>query len=318
MRIIVNSDILRTDRPLSTGLPTHLKEFFRHAGASAARIVVPRVVALEDERHQASLIKGLEDRIGAAAELLRAHGVVVPDFEPSSVVKQVSVIDAIRELGVGVELVDATLEDFRDAEARAARHSPPADPATKSDEMRDLVIWATAIRLARTHGAALLLSRDHVHSGPSGEAEAASAGLLRAKNHDEAAEVLGQKTPAGQLARQVLAVAWPALRDAGLPLPQEVGVQRLSALQFSTDNAGHASGSLGVVVKSDGVTLAGNFELKQSGEGSVSILGSQITLDGAPWKDGTVSLSVEGTLPVVTTPIEKRLVALRGTIRIGA
>jgi hypothetical protein len=317
VRVIVNSDILHTDRPLSTGLPTHLKEFFRHAGASAARIVVPRVALLEVEHHQESLVKGLEDRLVASADLLRAHAVGVAEFTPSAVVRRIGIVDAIRELNVAVDVEDATLDDYRDAESRAARHAPPADPATTSDEMRDLVIWATALRLARTFGGALLLSRDHVHSGPSGEAEANDAGLIRAKNHDVAAEVLGQNTPAGQLARNVLAVAWPALIQAGLPLPAEVKVQRLTALQFSADAAGHASGSLGVLVKSPSGTLSGHFELRQVGEGSVSIVGSRLAVDGVSWNQGTVDLHVAGQMPVVTTPIEKRLVALRGAIRIG-
>lgn len=318
MRVIVNSDILRTDRPLSLGLPTHLKDFFRHAGASAARVVLPRVVLHEVEHHQESLVRGLEDKLSTAAELLRAHDVGVAEFTPSEVVKQVSVVDAIRELGVSVDVEDATLEDYRDAETRAARHSPPMDPATDSDEMRDLVIWATALRIARADGVALLLSRDHVHSGPRGESEASSVGLLRAGNHDVAAEVLGQKTPAGQLARQVLAVAWPALRKAGLPLPKEVQVQRLTSLQFSADAEGHASGSLGLLVRSEAGTLTGRIDLSQTSDASVSIVGSHLALNGKSWESGTLSLSVDGQLPVVAEPIEKRLVALRGTIRIGS
>ena len=57
--------------------------------------------------------------------------------------------------------------------------------------MRDLIIWTIALRLAKTGGGAILISRDEVHAHQRGSVEADAAKLHRAKTCDEALDLLG-------------------------------------------------------------------------------------------------------------------------------
>jgi hypothetical protein len=50
----------------------------------------------------------------------------------------------LRATGVQLEVENPKLEDYRNAERRACLHLSPQPPETKSDEMRDLVIWEVA------------------------------------------------------------------------------------------------------------------------------------------------------------------------------
>lgn len=65
MRIILNSDVLHTKRPLATGLPDHLDRFCRDAATAGAVLVLPRTTLLEIERHQ----QQLASRTGFWAEI---------------------------------------------------------------------------------------------------------------------------------------------------------------------------------------------------------------------------------------------------------
>jgi hypothetical protein len=75
----------------------------------------------------------------------------------------------LRATGVQLEVENPKLEDYRNAERRACLHLSPQPPETKSDEMRDLVIWEVALRVAKRDGKAILVSRDHVHSDERGD-----------------------------------------------------------------------------------------------------------------------------------------------------
>jgi hypothetical protein len=90
----------------------------------------------------------------------------------------------LRATGVQLEVENPKLEDYRNAERRACLHLSPQPPETKSDEMRDLVIWKVALRVAKRDGKAILVSRDHVHSDERGEA-AEACGLLRVQSLDD-------------------------------------------------------------------------------------------------------------------------------------
>ena len=266
MRIILNSDVLYTNRrPLAQGLPEYMRRFCEDVAAVGAQLTLPRTVTLEVERHQDQLRDDAVNSLASARDLLRERNVDVPEFDPRELVADVDIATALRGTGAAVETCDPTLGDYREAERRACLHLPPQPPDTQTDEMRDLVIWAFALRIAKRDGSAMLVSRDSLHSDSRGRDEAEATRLYRAKNFAEASEILGRETPAGKLARQVLATVWGAARAAGLPLPSEVLVTRFTDLQFTVDEAGHSGGNLGIVVCSgEGPEFSARIRVRQA------------------------------------------------------
>lgn len=74
----------------------------------------------------------------------------------------------------------------------------------------------------------------HLHTHERGDGEAGSAGLIRASSIEDALEVLQVETPSGRLFSSLLAPAWEALREAGLPVgrnPRLAGVRGGSFVQ---------------------------------------------------------------------------------------
>lgn len=312
MRVIINSDILHSEGLRFKFAQARLAEFGRHCAAAKATLVIPRTAALEDSRHQGELREKKVAQLTDAAELLRGWGQTVAEFDADAAVRSVPIATLLRNEGAEVVEVDPTIDDYRNAEVRAAMHAPPLPPGSPSDEMRDLVIWALAIRLARESGDVMLLSADIVHSGPLGQAEAESVNLIRAKDLDEAASALGQHTESGQLAIRVLTPVWTALRDSGIPLPDRVEVKRLADLQFVADHAGHASGSMSVVVDTAKGPLAGHIDATQSGPGQISVSLTHVRHQGKQWPEGERRLLVEGSLPVISAPpFDERLEQLK-------
>jgi hypothetical protein len=281
------------------------------AAAVGAILVLPRTVTLEDERHQGQLFDTTISELASARDLLMQWGVAVPPFDPREIVSNVDIATALRDSGATVETCDPTLDDYRDAERRACLHLAPQPPERQSDEMRDLVIWAIALRLARRDRGAILISRDTVHWGTQGRDEADAAGLYRAKNFDEASEILGRETPAGKLARQMLAAVWSEARAAGLPLPEQVSVDRFTDLQFSADDAGNLSGRLGIVVRTSKGQLSARAHISQASPGKVRAELSEIRVGRNPWGSGTMAVTAGGELPQAGHPVEERLADLR-------
>ena len=232
------------NRLLATGLARHIDDFCREAAQSGAILVLPGTVVLEHERHQTRLYKDAIANLRTAASTLSQCGINVPPFDAEVQIRNVDLTETLKATGILVEVHEATIDDYRDAERRASLHLPPQSPDTKTDEMRDLVIWAIALRIARRDSVAILISRDEIHSDELGSTEAAAAGLRRAKTLDDALDHLGRTSPATALARSVLAAVWIQLRETGLPLPDEVPLRRFSRLQFSADDEGRVNAKL--------------------------------------------------------------------------
>lgn len=314
MRIVLNSDIVHTNRLFATGLPKHLEEFCREAAQAGGILVLPRTVLLEDERHQETLYRQTLTDIENARETLALWRITVPEFRPEDVVHRVDLLSALRHAGVSVEVEDATLDDYRDAERRASLHLAPQAPDSKSDEMRDLVIWAVALRVAVRHNGAMLVSRDSIHSGESGTEEAANARLFRARSIDDALDQLGRVNEAAALARSVFVKVWEALREEGIPLPDDVPVRRFPRLQFSVDQQGYVATQLSFEFATRDGKLSGDANICQSTPSSIRAVLTGLTIEGRPWRTGTLELSVGGELPKFTHSAAERMAELRHVI----
>jgi hypothetical protein len=315
MRIILNSDVLFSTRLLTAGLPKHIEGFCQKAAEFGAILALPRTVILENQRQQQKLYEEATAKLETAATLLTEWGVRVTTFNPADMIRRVDVLSALRATAIKVEVHDPTLEDYRDAEQRASLHLSPQAPDTKSDEMRDLIIWTVALRLAKHDNGAILVSRDEVHAHERGSAEANAAKLHRAKTFDEALDLLGSVSPAATLARSVLGTIWNDLRSAGLPLPQEVPAGRFSSLLFAADEDGHANTNLNFELSTDDGTLSGSILLFQADPAIIGVDLTELRMGEEPWKTGELSITVPGELPKITHPLGERITELRDLIK---
>lgn len=160
----------------------------------------------------------------------------------------------------------------------------------------------------------MLVSRDSVHTGESGREEADAAGLIRVKDFEQAAEVLGRSTPAGRLAREVLSPVWGAIRKAGVPLPEKIDLQRFSELQFAYDAAGRVSSSMGIVANTPKGPVSAYVEIFQVDTSRVQANLHDVRLEKTLWGTGELSVSAPGELPQVTSSFDKRLEELHQTV----
>ena len=315
MRIILNSDILHMNRLLATGLARHLDEFCREAAQFGAVLVLPRTVILENERHQRELCNKAVDKLKAASSTLALWGVAVPPFTAEDLIRNVDLTNALQATGITVEVQAATFDDYRDAERRASLHLAPQSPDTETDEMRDLVIWAIALRIARQDGGAMLVSRDEIHSDKRGSEEAMRAGLFRANTLHDALDELGRVSPAAAVARSVLATIWSELRTAGMPLPDDVPSRRFSRLQFVADNEGHVNDTrLSFEITTAEGKLAGDAHIFQATPSTIQANLTGLNLEGRQWREGSLSLTADHQLPKITSPSADRMADLRNII----
>ena len=314
MRIILNSDVLHSTRLLTTGLPKHIEEFCRKAAEFGAILALPRTVILESQRQQQKLCDEATAELEAAAALLTQWGVEVAKFSASDLIQRTDVEPALRATSIKVEVHSPTLEDYRDAEQRVSLHLPPQPPDTKSDEMRDLIIWTIALRLAKEGGGAILISRDEVHAHQRGSAEADAAKLHRAKTFDEALDLLGAVSPAGALAISVLFKIWNDLKSAGLPVPEELPAGRFSRLLFVAGEEGHANTNLNFELSTDDGPFIGSAHIFQVSPEIIKADLSGLQIGGQLWRTGTLSVTVVGELPKITHPLADRIIQLRNLI----
>lgn len=180
--------------------------------------------------------------------------------------------------------------------------------------MRDLIIWAIALRVARQHNGAILVSRDKVHSGDLGADEATQANLFRARTLDDALDQLGSASPAATLARAVLAIIWDELKGAGLPLPTDVPLRRFLRLHFVADDEGHANTRLSFEIATTEGKLTGDAHIFQATPSTIQANLTGLALDGQQWGPGSLNLTANHQLPEITSPSTDRLADLRSII----
>jgi hypothetical protein len=194
MRIILNSDVIYTKRRWAEGLPSHIEKMCRGVTIAGGVLVLPRTVLFEDQRHQVTLDNDRVLAVEHALATLKGWNVALPDVDVRKEMPRLDVVEALRATNVTVEVEEASLEEYREAERRASLHISPHSPEGNSDEMRDLIIWQVALRVAKRDGGAMIVSRDPVHVHERGSAEANLARLFRAKNFEEALEILARES----------------------------------------------------------------------------------------------------------------------------
>jgi hypothetical protein len=255
MKVILNSDVLHHPHTLvREQLGRSLPALFEACRDRNQEIIVPLTTRLEFDRHQSERAEFERDEIRKAYKLLGSVGHDIEEGDLDELVKPSSLIDLIQQHGVRVSELDPTYDELQEAHRRAALHELPHPPDAKSDEMRDLVIWAQAVNVARREGGAILVSMDHLHTHERGDAEANEVGLVRLKTVDAVLEHFDVQTPAARRIDELLRAAWPSLHDAEPTLPAEIDVTKVSRASFLQGDVGLARASADVTV------TAGNGE----------------------------------------------------------
>lgn len=314
MRVVLNSDVLYSGLITSAADVPAIMQFFRDVAAAGGVLIFPRTTLLELERRQKEAYEERMAALSNAARVLGKHGVAVPTFDPAEVIRPMSLPAVLQAEGIPYQIEDPDLSDYRLAEHRACLHLPPGRRDAKSDEMRDLVIWAVACRIAKTAPPAMLVSRDHVHSGELGAEEADAAGLLRAKDFDEALELLGREGPSMKTAKSLLSLGWQRMRELGLPLAGTPTIKRLRNPEFAYDAGGRVSGRFGLSSTHDGATVSAEVAVAQTGASTVTYELADIAVNGTPAVPDAHVFEIEGTLPTEVPTEAERLGELKAIL----
>lgn len=315
MRVILNSDVLYGDFS-SNGLPAALIRLGEACAEQGHVLVVPRTALLEVERRQREIVKSQRKAVASARQTLIDQGIPVPEFDSTAVVADVDVRSLLDGLDAAVEVEAPTLQDFEDAHTRACLHEPPHPPDTKSDEMRDLVIWAVSLRLSARDGHALLVSRDTVHTHGRGDSEAAGVHLARVESLDAALGYLDVKTPAGEQLEAMISPSWSVMREAGLPLGDAPMLLSVQNVEFVQGPAGPSVASGSIKVRGqDGQVMTADVEVDVTSEANARLALSNIRLGGKALDDINVQPEYE---TVTISDDSERLSALRALLEEGS
>jgi hypothetical protein len=269
---------------------------------------------LEVERRQKELVALESADLQRARAILATYDVAGPEFEAVKLVRLPDVVTLLRAIGAKVEVVEPALADYQGAERRAALHLAPLRPQSESDEMRDLVIWEVACRFAKSEGGAVLLSKDHVHTGTDGDAEAGPIGLQRVKSFDAALDIIGVESPRAKLVKRALDQIWPELRRS-LDLPETNSVRRVTDVSFVQGEEHIARIRFGFKLDgAGGKTLAGLALIEGSANNQIHAVFSELSVGGKPHDPPSVELMVAGTLPSFASDVSERLDDLRGLL----
>jgi len=311
MRVILNSDVLYGDFS-SNGLPAALVRLAEACAEQGHILVAPITTVLEIERRQHEITAGQRNQVEDARHTLLDQGISVPDFDVTAIIPNLDVRALLNDLAAEVQLTPPLLHDFEDAHRRACLHEAPHPPDTKSDEMRDLVIWAVSLRLSLKDGHALLVSKDTVHTHGRGDSEAAEANLARVDSLDAALDYLEVKTPAGEHLDAMISPSWPRVLEAGLPVGEAPMLLNVKDVQFVQGSTGPSSASGSIKVRGhDGQMITADVVIDVSTESDARLSLSNITAAGKAVADIVVKADYE---PGYIEDDTERLGALRALL----
>jgi len=315
MKIILNSDILWTSFLIKANLPKGLSDLIKECEKSEHIIIIPRTALLEFNRQQLEYVELETTKLIRAYQLLSQYNVPHEPIDPSRLIVKPDLVELIKKLGAEVIVESPTIDDFEKAHERACLHEPPGSKKQKYDEMRDLVIWMIAIRIASKDGKALLISNDEIHSSSFGNAEAESVGLLRVKSIEDAFAYFGLETPSGIQIKRLIEPVWDDLLKAGLPLEKKISMIGLSEPIFVQGHHGISKASGVVAMKTDdGKTLKANIDVMVLGDTIDYVRLTKITIAGAPWKSQKLTLRPRISFTTEKDDFEERIRSLREVV----
>ncbi|MDD1748641.1 MAG: PIN domain-containing protein [Methanothrix sp.] len=316
MKIIINSDILYTGSLIKNKVPDHWGALLVECRKSGHSIIIPQTVLLEFDRQQSEYVRLETKRLKEAYALLDMYKIPHTTTEPSALVSKPDLIKLIKDFGVEVIVEEPSYDDFKEAHKRACLHEAPGSSEQKHDEMRDLVIWVMALRVASKDKKALLISNDEVHSGHVGNEEASSVGLERVTSMGDALGFFGLDSPSGVLIKSIIQPIWGDLLKAGLPLEKTMSMIGVSDPAFIQGIGGIGQATCLVRMKtSDGKILKANLKAIILLDVIEDLLLTDIRIAGSLWhKDGVSSLQPRKRMTMEKDDFEERLRALKTVV----
>jgi hypothetical protein len=218
MKILFNSDLLFATSLIKDKLPRQVFDFLLGCRDKGHEIVIPLTTLLEFNKKQNEFVNKEIAALNSARSKLTDYGIKVEEFKPSDLVKPPDLIQLIKATGISCVLEEPTKNDYENAHRRACLKESPHPPDTKSDEMRDLVIWEISLRVAKENSGAILMSRDEVHIHHRGDKEASEYGLIRCNSIERAYESLSIETVSAQIIKKLIGKVWNEIIDSTLPI----------------------------------------------------------------------------------------------------
>ena len=314
MKVILNSDILYHPQLVTEKLANSLQQLFDACARKGHVIIIPRTALLEFDRSQSQFRENEIRKLEKTYDSLEKLKIPYTRVDPSELFKQPDLIQLIKKTGVKVEVLQPDFGDLMQAHDRACLHKCPHPPETKSDEMRDLVIWMAALRLASQDGCAILVSKDEVHVHQRGDDEATKVGLSRANGIEEALKILADLDPADKLMRQLLSSVWPGLVKAGLPVDDQMLVNLREPKFVQGDKGLSRAYCILEATTSDKKPIRATTEINIDNDIIKNVTLSDISVGNRPWQESQLSVGVDKTFNTEQDDFLERYHALKETL----
>jgi len=243
MNVVLNSDLIYATYLIEENLPAPLQNLCESCVEQNVPIVVPETTLLEFNNKQQEHADRERSNLRKAFDRLDKYEIEYQFQDPDQLIVTSDLISLLKQTGASVELMIPNDEELREAHRRACLHEPPLSSDSRGNEMRDLIIWLIALRVARDRGGALLLSADRVHTSDYGESEATSFGLLRANSIEAGLELLEFVSPSAELVRELMEPAWQGFIEAGLAIELPIQVSSVKNSRFVQGIGGIGSAS---------------------------------------------------------------------------
>ncbi len=308
MKVILNSDVLINLSFAHGTLPLTLQTLCRLCSDREITIVVPHTTLLEFNRRRDEFAERAINEIRGAFDVLDRFSIEHAAPNPEELVARPDLLELLGATGVRVDHVVPTLDDFNDAHQRACMHLAPRG-AGKSDEMRDLIIWALSLRTSSEGNGAILVAKDRIFHDREVTDEADKVGLIRIETVSQAVETIYQlvasaqrvRTPGEQAAAAFVETIWPDLEAGGMPVAASVSTIEFSNIQF-TQGPNQVPSNVGMRLL---------YECKSRHRVELSILLdlndgfitratlTDILVDGEPWNVESLTIKTERLAPAL-------------------
>lgn len=220
MKLIFNSDLLFANSLIADTLPNKLKEFLLRCKehANEHEIIIPLTTLLEFERKQNEFVEKEITELQNAKEQIEKYNIKIDEFDSKELVKIPDLIALVENIGISCRVEKPSNEDYENAHQKACLKESPCPPDQKSDEMRDIIIWEIANRIANENGGAILLSRDKIHTHHRGDKDASKVNLIRCNSFERAYEALSIETASAKKIKSLLGKMRHKLIESELPI----------------------------------------------------------------------------------------------------
>jgi hypothetical protein len=302
LRVILNSDVLHgvIGSTIARGtLPDGFARLCRLCRDREIVIVVPRTAKLEFERKFAEDVAKEIREVQNAYSTLDRYSLSHDPRDPAEVMSRPSLQELIEATGATVEFIEPTKEDYDDAHDRACLHRPPHQGG-KSDEMRDLTIWAQALRTSREQGGAVLIANDGIFHVEAVSEEAAAVGLTRVHSFDEAIEKIHEPSSlAESIAVSLVEAVWNEVVGHGFPVPDLSVPYTLSDVRFTMGEDGTPSNVYMRLSREarDGPSVQANILMFTEDLRIKQVSMSDIRVGSDIWEEGSLNLQTDIPAP---------------------